>query len=184
MDIKRIRHGFKHDQNSVATQSAGSFAPGSGSSKPSSSSAQGRACNQPEKSPAFCHDWIHDRDPRPRGCGPSAWLLELACCDQPAGSVLGYSLPGRHPRLSPPADAPVLPPTPLAGTIFCHLRRPELPTRSNRLGGATPASPQVFRYGCRSSQQPSRLLVEPHGLDVPPDRGHACSASPHRRSRE
>ena len=144
MDIKRIRHGFKHDQNSVATQSAGSFAPGSGSGKPSSSSAQGRACNQPEKSPAFRHDWIHDRDPRPRGCGPTAELLELACYHQPARSVLGHGLPRRHPWLSPTIDAPILPPTYLAGTLFRYLRGAELPTRSHRLGGAAPSSPQVF----------------------------------------
>jgi hypothetical protein len=47
MDIKRIRHGFKHDQNPFAAQSAGSFAPGSGSSKASSSSTQGRTGKQP-----------------------------------------------------------------------------------------------------------------------------------------
>jgi selenocysteine lyase/cysteine desulfurase len=54
----------------------------------------------------------------------------------------------------------------VVGALFCHLRCLELPARTHHLG-RTPSPPsQIFRYGCGSPQQPSRLLVEPYGLAV------------------
>ena len=92
--------------------------------------------------------WLHGRHPWTRRDCLVAPVLELASHRYLLGALLDHRLPGRDHRLSQAAEPSVLPGPPLAGAVFRHLWRDQLPARAPRLGGPAPPSPQVFRYGC------------------------------------
>ena len=144
--------------------------------------APGRRTDAPrEAGHPLGHHPVHAGHSPARRGGPAAQVLEPARRAQPAGALLGHRLPRGDHRLPPDAEPPSFPSAPVAGALLRHLRRPQLPARSDRLGGPAPPPPQVFRHRGRPPQQPQGLLVEPHGLDVRPHPSHGRRTPAHRR---
>src|SRR5580698_10321480 len=73
--------------------------------------------------------------------------------------VVGFGQPGNWDELSPAADAPGLQDSEVGGIFSHRMRHAGSGRRANFLGGDTPHSSSVFRFGRRSAFADRRQVV-------------------------